>query len=79
MPMEWVRLYADAMPGLQAREALHLATVVAYGGGHMSKQGLEQTRRGWLREAGITRARKVASREQLQALMGGMGITVKHG
>lgn len=51
MPMGVLELYAEQLPALRAREALHDATVVALGSGRL--KDADRVRRAWRREAGL--------------------------
>lgn len=78
MPMSVVDLHAEQMTRLMAREALHAATVAAFGSGNMSRSDMRSVRREWLREARYDSGKRVAgSREELEVVMGGMGIRVR--
>lgn len=76
MPMHLVNMHAEEMPKLMAREALHHSTVAAAGAGGMGKAELRSTLRAWRRQAELERPRKAASRAELLAVLGSVGVKV---
>lgn len=51
MPQRELRPFLAMLPALQAREALQLATIVAYGNGRMKRNASDRLHRTWTRLA----------------------------
>lgn len=79
MPMSLLNIHAEALPRLQAQEALLGATVAAMGAGNMKRSQAESVRREWQRLARGPR-RKAARQGRTSDLgkyLGAFGIGFK--
>lgn len=47
-----LRAFAQAMPGLQARESINMTDIVALGMGNMDKDDARRLQEGWRAESG---------------------------
>lgn len=84
-PQDWAALpyaaaiaFRDAIPRLQAREALLAASVAAIGAGRMKPEETAKTLRAWQRQAGYAKPVRVESHAELQERLKGMRVGVVH-
>lgn len=73
MPLWLVEAYAEAIPAIEAREALHHVTIVALGAGTGKKEETQRITAAWRRAANAGRPGK---RRGLLELVSGHGFGV---
>ena len=80
MPIAVLRSFAEAMPGIEARESLRRVSEIAVGNGSLRPQQARRIIRDWQREAAHSysapEAHRPASADQMRAMLSTAGISM---